>query len=242
MAFKPALNITEQIADYLANLIIAGDLNGGDRIQELKIANQLGVSRGSVREALLILERRHLIEIVPRKGAVVNQVGTEEAQELLDVMSSIEKRWLHVLLGRKDVRVVCADAARAIEVMDTAAKADDREGIMGARADFYLALLKPSNRYVSALFECLLPTSQRVVWQVLEHTDVDLHDIARYYKALWTALIDRDGRRLHELLKGFYKRLERTTSQALSSARVNNQFRNANSTPAKLAWPQAESA
>ena len=74
MVFTPSLNITEQIADHLAALIIHGELASRSRIQELKIANELGVSRGSVREALLILERRHLIEIVPCKGAVVNEM------------------------------------------------------------------------------------------------------------------------------------------------------------------------
>ena len=73
--FKPALNITEQIADHLGEQIIVGEIASGTRIQEVKIAKALKVSRGSVREALLILERRHLITIVPRKGASVNETG-----------------------------------------------------------------------------------------------------------------------------------------------------------------------
>ena len=72
MSFKPAVSLTEQIADHLGSEIISGKLQPSERIQELKVAKDLGVSRGSVREALLILEGRHLIEIYPRRGAVVS--------------------------------------------------------------------------------------------------------------------------------------------------------------------------
>ena len=71
MNFEPAMTLTEQIAEHLGGEIITGRLKPMARIQELKVAGELGVSRGSVREALLILESRHLVEIIPRRGAVV---------------------------------------------------------------------------------------------------------------------------------------------------------------------------
>ena len=46
-----------QIADHLASEIIKGALPGDARIQEVKLARELDVSRGSVREALLALRR-----------------------------------------------------------------------------------------------------------------------------------------------------------------------------------------
>ena len=66
MTFVPSESLTEQIAQYLGNQIVTGELKAGDRIQELRVADELNVSRGSVREALLILERRHLIQILPK--------------------------------------------------------------------------------------------------------------------------------------------------------------------------------
>ena len=62
-SFKPQESLSEQIAQHLSRQIVRGDLLAGDRIQELRIAGELEVSRGSVREALLILERWHLIDI-----------------------------------------------------------------------------------------------------------------------------------------------------------------------------------
>jgi DNA-binding GntR family transcriptional regulator len=63
MNLEEADSLSEQIAKYISEQIISGELVEGERIQELRIAKELDVSRGSVREALLLLERTYLIEI-----------------------------------------------------------------------------------------------------------------------------------------------------------------------------------
>ena len=54
MTFKAAESLAEQIARHVGRQIVTGDLVEGERIQELRIASELNVSRGSVREALLL--------------------------------------------------------------------------------------------------------------------------------------------------------------------------------------------
>ncbi|MEM1231777.1 MAG: GntR family transcriptional regulator, partial [Pseudomonadota bacterium] len=58
--------------------MIRAERPGGSRLQELTLARQLGVSRGSVREALLVLQRQQLIDILPRRGAVVREFNEDE--------------------------------------------------------------------------------------------------------------------------------------------------------------------
>ena len=55
MSFTAPESLSEQIAKYLAASIISGKMKPGERIQEARVVNELSVSRGSVREALLIL-------------------------------------------------------------------------------------------------------------------------------------------------------------------------------------------
>ena len=85
MSFKAPDSLSEQIAQHLGQLIITGELNAGDRIQELRVANELNVSRGSVREAYLILARRYLIDIVPRKGAVVSEMTPKHVRDVYEM-------------------------------------------------------------------------------------------------------------------------------------------------------------
>lgn len=85
MSFKAPDSLAEQIAQHLGQLIITGELKAGDRIQELRVASELNVSRGSVREAYLILERRYLIDIIPRKGAVVSTMSVKHVRDVYEM-------------------------------------------------------------------------------------------------------------------------------------------------------------
>lgn len=101
MAFKPSRNLAEQIAHYLGQQIVSGELAADEPIAESRVAAQLQVSRGSVREAMLILERRHLVTIVPRRGAVVLAMREPEMQALYELRavlaqalwSKLAQRW-----------------------------------------------------------------------------------------------------------------------------------------------------
>ena len=84
MTVKATDSLSEQIAKSIAEQIISGELVEGERIQELRIAKELDVSRGSVREALLLLERTHLIEIYPRRGAIVAEMSPQQVRALFD--------------------------------------------------------------------------------------------------------------------------------------------------------------
>ncbi len=84
MAFLAAESLSEQIARHIGEQIITGELVEGERIQELRIAKDLNVSRGSVREALLILERSYLIKIYPRRGAMVSELSVQQIKSLFE--------------------------------------------------------------------------------------------------------------------------------------------------------------
>ncbi|MDF1642994.1 MAG: GntR family transcriptional regulator [Pseudomonadales bacterium] len=96
MSFEASTSLAEQIADYIGQQIITGQLKDHERIQEQKFAKQLEVSRGSVREALLILEARHLIDIIPRRGAVVSALTIQHVENFYEVVIV-----LYVLLAQK---------------------------------------------------------------------------------------------------------------------------------------------
>ena len=80
---KSSEGLSEQIAKYIAEQIISGGWVG-EPIQELRIAKELDVSRGSVREALLLLQRTHLIDIFPRRGAIVSEMSAQQVRALFD--------------------------------------------------------------------------------------------------------------------------------------------------------------
>lgn len=202
--FKPALNITEQIADYVEEKIVSGELAEGARVQEIKLAKALEVSRGSIREALLILERRRLIEVIPRKGAVVNAVSAEDAQDVLELLGALELRLFAACSERKDV---LANAEAALKGLEGAAREGDVAAALKYRQEFYRALLSSVGRYVAAQFETLLPTSRRIMFRLINHTGLDLFDISRFYTALHQALLAGCRERVTELSSACNRRM-----------------------------------
>jgi DNA-binding GntR family transcriptional regulator len=79
-----------QIYERLAQQIIVGELSPGHRLDEQRLAEQFGVSRTPVREALRELGARQLIELVPRRGGVVTQIGADKLIDMLEAECEME--------------------------------------------------------------------------------------------------------------------------------------------------------
>ena len=77
-----------RVIRYLLRAILAGHFRPGDRIREVELATQLGVSRGPVREALRILEQDGLLELATWRGARVIDPSPREIVCHFDMLAS----------------------------------------------------------------------------------------------------------------------------------------------------------
>lgn len=78
------------IADELEELVFAGEFQDGDRLDEVKLAAQFGVSRTPLREAFQRLIASGMAEQIPRRGVFVRQPGPVELMEMFETMAEIE--------------------------------------------------------------------------------------------------------------------------------------------------------
>lgn len=78
------------IAEQLEERIFDGTFADGDRLDEARLAEQFGVSRTPLREALQRLARSGLVELIQRRGAFVRQPGPVELLEMFEVMAELE--------------------------------------------------------------------------------------------------------------------------------------------------------
>ncbi|RCW82204.1 GntR family transcriptional regulator [Phyllobacterium bourgognense] len=83
-------NIVQKLRDDIENGILTNQFAPGDRLDEMQLAKQFGVSRTPVREALMQLSAIGLIEIRPRRGAVVVEPGPHRIYEMFEVMAELE--------------------------------------------------------------------------------------------------------------------------------------------------------
>lgn len=94
-----AISIAEQIAEDLGADILNNRLAVGERLGEEMIAARFGVSRGPVRSALRILEKRGLATFFPRRGAFVAELTLENFRDVIEI-----RFWLLVLAAREAAR------------------------------------------------------------------------------------------------------------------------------------------
>ena len=88
----PVENLTlwQRVYDHLRAEILAGRLEPGAELAEVALAEQLGVSRGPIREAIGRLASEGLVTVRPRRGAVVSSLSKEEFLELYQVREALE--------------------------------------------------------------------------------------------------------------------------------------------------------
>ena len=78
------------VTEVLRQLIIDGTLAPGTEFNQAQIAEQLGVSRGPIREALGQLEQEGLLQSVPYKGVIVTPLTRKYVEELYSVRTALE--------------------------------------------------------------------------------------------------------------------------------------------------------
>lgn len=85
-----ATNTSHKLRDDIENDIVTGALAPGERLDEGQLAGRFGVSRTPIREALMQLGAIGLVEIRPRRGAVVVDPGPNHIYEMFEVMAELE--------------------------------------------------------------------------------------------------------------------------------------------------------
>jgi DNA-binding GntR family transcriptional regulator len=219
MSFKAQESLSEQIAQHLAKQIIRGEMLAGDRIQELRIAGELEVSRGSVREALLILERRHLIDILPRRGAVVKDMSEAHVRSLYELTQ--------VLLGlvvRKAIKVMTEEDMDpfilSIQQLQHCVDERDMDGFF-EQSFLFLELAYPFSRnpFVEDIMADLQPAVQRAYYMALHLDANESKECLSFFKAIVETIFRRDVRSALEIIREFAEHQSSLVQESIVRAR-----------------------
>ena len=219
MTFKAPDSLSEQIAHYLAERIIRGELKPGERIQEQKVTQSLNVSRGSVREALLILERRHLIAILPRRGAHVTELDERGVRSLCTLMGE-----LYILLGNAVARHWRSedDLEPFLEIQQRLQQAHGNQDIEAFVAHSFAVMRAAypfaDNPYLQETVENLQPAMSRAYYLALDQRQANMADYLELFARLLAAVVARDQARIREVLVAYSQRSCELVLAALARA------------------------
>ncbi|WP_428929137.1 FCD domain-containing protein [Marinibacterium sp. SX1] len=152
--------LSQIAAEAIEGLIANGHLRSGERINESHLAQQLGISRGPIREACRSLEQAGLLESFTNRGMYVRALSAEEARHLYVLRSALAG-----LSGRLIVEAApdeeLAALAEMVARMDRAVSEDDPETYFQLNLGFHERLVEASRN------PALVETYMRIVKQLL---------------------------------------------------------------------------
>ena len=82
--------LREAVCETLREAIRKGILEPGERLMEVQLAEELGISRTPVREAIRKLEQEGYVIMMPRRGTYVSDISTNDVKEIFEIRSALE--------------------------------------------------------------------------------------------------------------------------------------------------------
>lgn len=187
---QPLAATRQRVRDELRERILAGRLKPGDRLVERELAEDLGVSRVPVREAIRSLEAEGFLAVQSPRRIVVRQLARTDVEELFDVREALEGLAAGLAAeraGKAELRALerlLTDAARATESGDPA-----RITQLNTRFHDQIVALAGNG----LLHEILRPLEGRLRWLTSqnEHWGELLDEHRRLYDAIASGDADR---------------------------------------------------
>jgi GntR family transcriptional regulator of gluconate operon len=177
--------LAEDAAQIIREQILSGRFRPGERLVEAKIAQQLNVSRGPVREAFKMLGSEGFIEEEPRRGTFVASIDGSDVLEVYELRAAIESR-AALLLARSAAKQKLEELRRVIGDLQKAAEAEDPRAVSRADLAFHESVCRLSgnsrlyevfDRYVP-LIRALLPIDEHLFRAPREIVDQHLPMLA----------------------------------------------------------------
>ncbi len=177
----------KRIATYLRERIAEGKIEPGERLNELALAAELGVSRSPIREALAQLTGEGLVHLVPFKGTFVTALSEERLQDLLDFRLALEQ----FAVRRAIERASADDFARFqthIEAIADFAKSGNLNGAVDADLATHEYLIQlAGSALLAQTYKAMLGEMRLYIAQTSRHYD-DVGELATEHAALLAAM------------------------------------------------------
>jgi DNA-binding GntR family transcriptional regulator len=153
--------------EHVKAQLLDGRFRDGELLSEGAVADAVGISRTPVREAFLRLASEGLLELYPKRGALVVPVSAVDAVELFETRVLVESHCIRTALGL-DAAGLGEAARAALEEGRVLAGSGDRAGFIAAdRALHRTWVAAAGNRVLLTLFDQLRDRQQRVAASII---------------------------------------------------------------------------
>ncbi|WP_019973219.1 GntR family transcriptional regulator [Mycobacterium sp. 141] len=164
--------------------ILSGEVRGGQLLSEVEVATELGLSRTPVHEAFLRLAAEDLLDLLPRRGAVVVPVSAHDANDVLEMRLALETAAVRRLCrSPESIDALFTELADLVEEQRRGAAAGDARQFAAADDAFHRRIVEVAGNSIAKRFYGSLSDRQRRM----------MTDAARTDPARLARLVDEHG-------------------------------------------------
>ena len=165
--------LREIVYEELKRQILVGEIAPGTRMMEVDLADEMGVSRTPVREAIRKLEKEGLVTIEPRRGAYASDISIKDMLDVLEVRQTLEGMAAS-LAARKVTEEEKRDFIKAIKAYNDAVASGNTDEIIKCDELFHQLIVNYSD---NKTLETLLSQVQELA---LRFRYIYYDDFSRY--------------------------------------------------------------
>ncbi|QGY05333.1 GntR family transcriptional regulator [Methylobacterium mesophilicum SR1.6/6] len=189
------VSLREQAYDSIKQSILAMDLYDGSaqiRLNEHQIAQELGISRTPVREALTLLEREGFVSTVPRRGLFVTRKTKREIIEMITVWAALEGGAAHAA-ARHASDADLHQLSRAFEDFELSTLPEHVKAYEEANLNFHQTIIRLGGCGLMVEMTANLFIHMRALRSIFLHRPGRIEDSLREHAAIIVALQARDA-------------------------------------------------
>ncbi len=191
--------LAERVKDRILTWILEGELAPGSRIVETRVARQLGMSQGPVREALRSLATLGFVEMEPYRGSRVRKPSREELVEAMEVRAVLEAMAGSLAATRSNKKLVKGLEGLYAEMLKAAEDGNAHDHAV-KNTEFHAMIVEASgNQTLMRVWSMLEPFSRTYV--TASSPGIDLHWLAERHRVIIDAISERDGDRAAEAMR-----------------------------------------
>ena len=171
----------DEVVARLRELILAGELEPGARINEIELCERFGISRTPLREAIKILATEGLLDLLPNRGARVARLSEAEIEDMVEVVAGLEATAADLACRRISTAEIDAIAAKHRAMVAAFQRGDEPTYFALNREIHDAIMLAAGNRALASIYSNVAGRVQRTRYSAHKTPDqwqraVDEHE------------------------------------------------------------------
>lgn len=185
-------SLVEIILQRVTDAIVSGEIGPDEKLIEARLAQDLGVSRGPIREAVCRLEQMGLVEKVPYMGTFVRGVSRKDIEDLYEVRAELEGLAARKLATAKDSQHV-VELQAILQEMEKAMKAERPSQLFLQDAAFHDALIyMTENKLLGEIWNLVGTQLRRIILLKRDRPYRSLEEIIAIHAPIVEAIASGD--------------------------------------------------